>query len=104
MISFDVTDHAYCDERLNVLAVHIDGTTYEGWWYEGAGICRHQRRQCWNICKRCQVLWTIVLKGWGLKVEFNSESGKQAEIRILMSGGENFDGYGISKFVKLYAQ
>lgn len=43
-------------------------------------------------------------KGGGLKVEFNSESGKQAEIRILMSGGENFDGYGISKFVKLYTQ
>lgn len=38
---FDVTDYVYNDERLNVLAVNINGSTLEGWWYEGAGIYRH---------------------------------------------------------------
>ncbi len=38
---FDVTERAYFDGRPNVLAVHIIGTAYEGWWYEGAGIYRH---------------------------------------------------------------
>lgn len=38
---FDITDYVYHDERLNVLAVHINGDSYEGWWYEGAGIYRH---------------------------------------------------------------
>lgn len=39
--NFDITDYVYNDERLNVLAVHINGDSYEGWWYEGAGIYRH---------------------------------------------------------------
>ena len=42
--------------------------------------------------------------GGELKVEFEGESGKQAEIRILISAGEHHDCYGISKFVKLYAK
>ncbi len=37
---YDITDQAiYGDE--NVLAVHVDATEGEGWWYEGAGIYRH---------------------------------------------------------------
>jgi len=39
--AFDITDYVYNDERLNVLAVNIDGNSFEGWWYEGAGIYRH---------------------------------------------------------------
>ncbi len=38
---FDITERAYTDGRPNVLAVHINGLTFEGWWYEGAGIYRH---------------------------------------------------------------
>lgn len=38
---FDITDRVYFGDRPNVLAVHIDGCTKEGWWYEGAGIYRH---------------------------------------------------------------
>lgn len=39
--TFDITDYVYTDSRLNVLAVNIDGSSCEGWWYEGAGIYRH---------------------------------------------------------------
>ncbi len=37
---YDITDQLnYGDE--NVVAVRVDATQYEGWWYEGAGIYRH---------------------------------------------------------------
>lgn len=39
--TFDITDRAYFDGRPNILAVHINGFSTEGWWYEGAGIYRH---------------------------------------------------------------
>ncbi|MCS7034494.1 MAG: beta-galactosidase, partial [Phycisphaerae bacterium] len=37
---FDVTDLIEPSEE-NVLVVRADATSYEGWWYEGAGIYRH---------------------------------------------------------------
>ena len=37
----DITDRAFFGDRVNTLAVYIDGMTTEGWWYEGAGIYRH---------------------------------------------------------------
>ena len=36
----DFTDVARFGEE-NVVAVHIDASQHEGWWYEGAGIYRH---------------------------------------------------------------
>lgn len=37
----DITDVAkYGDER-NVVAVRVDNSEFEGWWYEGGGIYRH---------------------------------------------------------------
>ena len=37
---YDLTDFLnYGGE--NVIAVRVDATNYEGWWYEGAGIYRH---------------------------------------------------------------
>ena len=36
----DITDFADYGNK-NVLAVYVDGTHYEGWWYNGAGIYRH---------------------------------------------------------------
>jgi len=38
--SFDVTDYAKYGGR-NVIAVRVDATLNEGWYYEGAGIHRH---------------------------------------------------------------
>lgn len=42
-LAIDITDRAWFGDRLNTLAVHIDGLSTEGWWYEGAGIYRHVR-------------------------------------------------------------
>jgi beta-galactosidase len=36
----DLTDYLHYGGR-NVVAVRVDATTQEGWWYEGAGIYRH---------------------------------------------------------------
>ena len=36
----DITDVANCGGE-NVLAVKVDASAFEGWWYEGAGIYRH---------------------------------------------------------------
>ena len=36
----DITDYAVFGGE-NVVAVHLDNTEYEGWWYEGAGIYRN---------------------------------------------------------------
>jgi len=36
----DITDVAYFDKE-NVVAVYVDTSHHEGWWYEGAGIYRH---------------------------------------------------------------
>ena len=38
---FDVTDFINNDGKNNVLAVRVDATGREGWWYEGGGIYRH---------------------------------------------------------------
>lgn len=39
--AFDVTDRLYFGAKPNALSVYINGKTFEGWWYEGAGIYRH---------------------------------------------------------------
>lgn len=40
-IDLDITDIARYGDDLNTVAVYVDTTEYEGWWYEGAGIYRH---------------------------------------------------------------
>ena len=37
---FDITDVANCGGK-NIVAVKVDATQFEGWFYEGAGIYRH---------------------------------------------------------------
>src|SRR5580658_1467657 len=37
---YDITDLAHCGEE-NTLAVRVDASQFEGWFYEGAGIYRH---------------------------------------------------------------
>lgn len=37
----DLTDYLYFDGTDNVVAVYIDTTSHEGWWYDGAGIYRN---------------------------------------------------------------
>ena len=38
-ITLDITDHLFENEK-NSIAVRVDATSPEGWWYEGAGIYR----------------------------------------------------------------
>lgn len=40
-ITIDITPFARFGEEPNVVAVQVDATAMEGWWYEGAGIYRH---------------------------------------------------------------
>ncbi|BDI29022.1 beta-galactosidase [Capsulimonas corticalis] len=37
---YDIAPYARCGAK-NVLAVSVDPTNFEGWWYEGGGIYRH---------------------------------------------------------------
>jgi beta-galactosidase len=39
--TIDITDVVEFGEEPNVIAVRVDATYPEGWWYEGAGIYRH---------------------------------------------------------------
>lgn len=39
----DFTDVAFFGSRANTVAVYVDTSEFEGWWYEGAGIYRHVR-------------------------------------------------------------
>lgn len=39
-VGYDITDYINY-EKPNVIAVRVDATQYEGWFYEGAGIYRH---------------------------------------------------------------
>jgi len=40
--TIDLSDVAsFGEDNLNVIAVRVDATYMEGWWYEGAGIYRH---------------------------------------------------------------
>lgn len=38
---FEVTDFLYDDGETNFVAVRVDASKDEGWWYDGAGIYRH---------------------------------------------------------------
>jgi beta-galactosidase len=39
--AIDITPFAKFGEELNTVAVRVDASVMEGWWYEGAGIYRH---------------------------------------------------------------
>ncbi len=41
--NIDITDRVYFGDTPNTVAVFVDGTSTEGWWYEGAGLYRHVR-------------------------------------------------------------
>ncbi len=37
----DLTDYLYYGDTANVVAVYVDTSSHEGWWYDGAGIYRN---------------------------------------------------------------
>ncbi len=40
-VQVDLTPFARFGDELNVIAIRVDATAMEGWWYEGAGLYRH---------------------------------------------------------------
>ncbi len=40
-VTVDLTPYARFGDELNVIAIRVDATAMEGWWYEGAGLYRH---------------------------------------------------------------
>jgi beta-galactosidase len=61
----DVTDMAVYGDQINELAVFVDATVIEGWWYEGAGIYRHV-----NLYKKNP----LHIKHWGVFVHPEKKS------------------------------
>lgn len=55
----DVTDFVFFDKD-NIIAVYIDSSHHESWWYEGAGIYRH----VWLVKTNpiCVDLWGVYIK------------------------------------------
>ncbi|MFW1582106.1 hypothetical protein ACEV7R_24055, partial [Vibrio parahaemolyticus] len=37
----DITPFATFGDQPNVIAIRVDASAWEGWWYEGAGLYRH---------------------------------------------------------------
>lgn len=62
--SYDVTDFIHYGNN-NTLAVRVDGTKYEGWWYEAVGIYRDVRM---HICD------TIKFKKDALRISYQLEN------------------------------
>ena len=71
---YDITDFARFGEK-NVLAMRVDSTGREGWWYEGGGIYRH----VWLEIKD-----DIHIEPWGVFVKGTPNlENNSAEIEIL---------------------
>jgi beta-galactosidase len=84
---FDVTDFANPGER-NVLAVRVDATLGEGWFYEGAGIYRHVwltktdplHLARWGTCVTSQVRDGSA--AISISTEVENQSGREASCRV----------------------
>ena len=77
----DITDVAEYGDMLNLIAVHVDTSQFEGWWYEGAGIYRHV-----SLIKTAQTAvepWGVFVRpllgenGWTVKTETRIHNGKE---------------------------
>lgn len=71
--SYDISDFLrYGEEGKNVLFVKVDARSFEGWWYEGAGIYRHTRLTVTN---------KLHIAKWGTYIT-SPEVGETAVVRI----------------------
>lgn len=86
----DITDFALFD-RENLLAVYVDVSHHEGWWYEGAGIYRH----VWLVKTDTTAvdLYGVFVcpvkkeneSGWTLKTEVTLRNTAFADDRVTVS-------------------
>lgn len=84
----DMTDVANFGMLPNTLAIRIDASAWEGWWYEGAGIYRN----VW-LCKKSSV--HIAYQGIWLKPEYEEKDGWKLKIETTIENsfeyGETFE-------------
>ena len=106
--AFNVTDRLYFSDRPNVLAVHINGQTTEGWWYEGAGIYRHVRlyvKEKLHVAHNGIFGKPVLRKGrknsWNVEIETTVENShycnKSGAVRATILEGDMVVAQGVSK-------
>lgn len=82
--SFDITDFIEFSED-NVIAVRVDATQYEGWFYEGAGIYRNVSLETYN---------PVHIPEYGIYVSSKFEKSKalvQAQTSVKNQQGKTID-------------
>ena len=96
----NITDRAYFGDKANTLAVYINGSPIEGWWYEGAGIYRHVRlyaKDKVHIAHNGIFGKPVLREGskndWSLNIETTVENSHYTHIdavmRVALLDGEN---------------
>ena len=69
---YDITDFINIGE--NIIAMRVDASEREGWWYEGGGIYRHVR---------LHVVDSVHIEPWGVSVQAKPDlKSKTAEVTI----------------------
>jgi beta-galactosidase len=87
--SFDISDYALYDEAAtNVLAVRMDASFGDGWFYEGAGIYRHvwlRKTHAIHLAEDASFVRTAVegpVAALQLGTEVVNQSGSSAEVHV----------------------
>jgi beta-galactosidase len=87
--SFDISDYAIYDEAAkNVLAVRMDASFGDGWFYEGAGIYRHvwlRKTHAIHLAEDASFVRTAVegrVAALQLGTEVVNQSGSSAEVHV----------------------
>ena len=99
-IPIDVTDRMHFGGKPNIIAVHINATDEEGWWYEGAGIYRHVRlyvKEPLHIAHNGLWIKPVLNSGtendWTVECETTVENSeyddKSFEVRVTISDSRN---------------
>lgn len=80
----DITDVAHFGGERNTVAVYVDTTDHEGWWYEGGGIYRH----VWLV-KTARV--SVDLYGVWVHPERQADGHWQAPVETTLRNDEDAD-------------
>jgi beta-galactosidase len=74
--TLDISDVARFGDELNCVAVRVDATPIEGWWYEGAGVYRH----VWLI--KANAVVHVTTDGISVAPRLDGEGGWLAEVKL----------------------
>lgn len=95
--TIDVTDRVVFGGKPNVLAVYINGTEFEGWWYEGAGLYRpvwlniipeiHFAEEPYVSCEKLDgSKWRITVSG---SITGKGTGGKAVSVKKIIRDRDN---------------